>query len=128
MEKIIDIDGRKIKFKATAGLPVRYRNAFGTEYLSDLQKAGLTAKKLQGVAVKSKENSTENITEEEINALSDIDISVFYQIAWTMAKTADNSIPPLLDWLDTFDNFPIAIIISELSELMNTNNKTLTKN
>lgn len=124
MEKIIEIDGRKIKFKATAGLPVRYRNTFGTEYLSDLQKAGLTAKKLQGIAVKSKEN----ITDEEINALSDIDISVFYRIAWTMAKTADNSIPPLLDWLDTFDNFPIAIIIGELSELMNTNNKTLTKN
>lgn len=124
MEKIIEIDGRKIKFKATAGLPIRYRNAFGTEYLSDLQKAGLTAKKLQGIAIKSKEN----ITDEEIDALSDIDISVFYRIAWTMAKTADNNIPPLLDWLDTFDNFPIAIIISELSELMNTNNKTLTKN
>lgn len=128
MEKIIEIDGRKIKFKATAGLPVRYRNAFGTEYLNDLQKAGLIAKKLQEVAVKSKENSTESITEEEINALSDIDISVFYRIAWTMAKTADNNIPPLLDWLDTFDNFPIAIILGELSELMNTNNKTLTKN
>lgn len=128
MEKIINIDGKEIKFKATAGLPIRYRNAFGTEYLGDLQKAGLTAKNLQEIAVKSNKDGTDSLTVEEINNLSNIDISVFYQIAWAMAKTADNTIPPLLDWLDSFDNFPIAVIIGELAELMNANNKTLTKN
>ena len=38
MEKTLTIDGREVRFKATAGLSYRYFNQFGTEYISDLAK------------------------------------------------------------------------------------------
>lgn len=35
-----------------------------------------------------------------------------------LAKTADKTIPDLLDWLDSFDEFPLEDIMVELEELL----------
>jgi len=47
-----------------------------------------------------------------------LDMEVFYNICWTLAKTADNSISEPLEWLDTFEVFPLMEILPELQELM----------
>ena len=36
MEKIIDMDGKQIKFKSTAGTLMRYRNNFGRDFIKDI--------------------------------------------------------------------------------------------
>ena len=37
MEKIIEISGQKVKFKATAATPIHYRNMFRRDMLQDMQ-------------------------------------------------------------------------------------------
>lgn len=106
MEKTIEISGKKVRFKATGGTTLRYKMQFGREYLSDIAKLD-----------NMKDGNFDNL-----------DLTVFYQIAWVLAKTADNNIPELIEWLDSFEEFPIIDIIADLSELIMSNIKIDRKN
>ncbi|GEM04094.1 hypothetical protein HMI01_10820 [Halolactibacillus miurensis] len=104
MEKTINIDGRKVTFQSTGATPLRYKKQFGQDFFTDLMK-------MQGLSkIKSK-----NPTYEQIKQL---DMEVFYNVAWVLAKTADSSIPEPMDWLDTFEVFPLMEIMPELQDLM----------
>lgn len=59
--------------------------------------------------------STENL---DYETLQTIDFSVFENIAWSLAKTADSNIPDPDSWFDSFDEFPIMDIFPELQELI----------
>jgi len=104
MEKTIEIDGKKVRFKSNGATPLRYKAQFGKDYLKEILK--MSAVETIGKKGKNIEN------------LETIDFEVFYNIAWIMAKTADPSIPEPLEWLATFDEFPIAEIFPEMQELM----------
>ncbi|MOA46561.1 hypothetical protein D3C78_1690880 [compost metagenome] len=54
----------------------------------------------------------------DVDDVSKINIETFYNIAWVFAKTADNSILPPIEWLDTFDEFPIIEIMPELQDMI----------
>lgn len=95
------IDGRQVKFKSTGAFLLRYKAQFGRDALRDIFK-------LQD-AVDSK-NRIKNIDA--------LDLEVFYNLVWTLAKTADPSIPPPLEWLDTFGEFPLAEIVPEVIDLI----------
>lgn len=95
------IDGRQVKFKSTGAFLLRYKAQFGRDALQDIFK-------LQD-AVDSK-NRIKNIDA--------LDLEVFYNLVWTLAKTADPSIPPPLEWLDTFGEFPLAEIVPEVIDLI----------
>lgn len=102
MEKILNIGGKEIKMKSTAGTMMRYRNNFNRDFIKDLVK--LQAKlndKLE--------------TGAEFEAL---DLDLFEKIAWCMAKTADNSIPDIENWLDEFETFDIMQVLPELMNLL----------
>jgi hypothetical protein len=101
MEKILTIDGRQVKFKSTGAFLLRYKAQFGRDALRDIFK-------LQD-AVDSK-NRIKNIDA--------LDLEVFYNLVWTLAKTADPSIPPPLEWLDEFSEFPLMDIIPEIIDLI----------
>jgi len=101
MEKILTIDGRQVKFKSTGAFLLRYKAQFGRDALRDIFK-------LQD-AVDSK-NRIKNIDA--------LDLEVFYNLVWTLAKTSDPSIPPPLEWLDTFGEFPLAEIVPEVIDLI----------
>lgn len=45
-------------------------------------------------------------------------MEVFYDIIWTMAKTADRTIPDPLEWLDGFEVFPLNEIMGEVKDLL----------
>lgn len=100
MEKIVKIGDKKVTLKATAALPVRYKNEFGTEFFDDLSA---------------------NVTN-----LS----SVNYKMIYVMAKTADSNLPDYETWLDSFEysDFKMNELISIASELLRGNVKTSTKN
>lgn len=96
MEKTLQIDHRAVRFKCTAGTLIRYRNQFNREFLADLSK-------LQNV----KSGSLESFT-----------LAPIENILWVMAKTADESIPDPMSWYDTFDNFPLVEVFTQLQDIL----------
>lgn len=107
MEKTIIIDGKQIRFKTNGATPLRYKAQFGKDYFQEIVKLA----PLENLMGKKKKE----ITSEDLKV---IDFEIFYNISWIMAKTADPTIPEPLEWLDQFDEYPIADIIPELQELM----------
>jgi len=101
MEKILIIDGRQVKFKSTGAFLLRYKAQFGRDALQDILK-------LQG-AIDNKN---------QIKNIGALDLEVFYNLVWTLAKTADPSIPPPLEWLDEFSEFPLMDIIPEIVDMI----------
>lgn len=102
MEKTITIDGKQVRFKSTGATPLRYQTQFGRSFFRDLMGLyeGGSKKKV------------------DANDWSKINFEMFYYIAWTLAKTADPSIPEPMEWLDSFDEFPIGEIATELQEML----------
>lgn len=107
MEKIIEIDGKKIGFKTNGATPLRYKAQFGKDYFKEILKLMPLEKMLK----KKK-------SEIEVSDLDALDFELFYNISWIMAKTYDPTIPEPMEWLEQFDEYPIAEIIPELQELM----------
>lgn len=107
MEKTITIDGKEIKFKTNGATPLRYKAQFQKDYFKEILKLS-SLEKLAG-----KEKS-----EIDYNDLDALDFEVFYNIAWIMAKTADPTIAEPVEWLEQFEEFPMADIIPELQDLM----------
>ena len=101
MEKILTIDGRQVKFKSTGAYLLRYKAQFKRDALQDIYK-------LQKAI---NENN-------EITNIEALDLEVFYNLIWTLAKTADPNLPEPFEWLDSFDSFPLMDIIPELTDLI----------
>jgi len=101
MEKILTIDGRQVRFKSTGAFLLRYKAQFGRDALQDILK-------LQG-AIDNKN---------QIKNIGALDLEVFYNLVWTLAKTADPNIPPPMEWLDEFSEFPLMDIIPEIIDLI----------
>lgn len=104
MEKTILIDGKQVTFKSTAATPLRYKRQFGKDFFAEIIKLsaldGLNSKKI------------------DMKKIDKLDFEVFYNVIWTLAKTADSKIPDPMTWLDGFDEFPLFDIIPELQELI----------
>jgi hypothetical protein len=116
MEKIIEIDGKKIGFKTNGATPLRYKAQFGKDYFKEILKL----MPLEKMMKKKK-------SEIEISDLDALDFEMFYNISWIMAKTYDPTIPEPMEWLEQFDEYPIAEIIPELQELMSASFQTSKK-
>lgn len=101
MEKTLNIDGRQVKFKSTGAFLLRYKAQFGRDALKDIYKL---------------DNAIDD--NNEIKDIDALDLEVFYNLIWTLAKTADKTIEPPLEWLDTFGEFPLMDIIPELTDLI----------
>ena len=104
MEMTIKIGGKDVRVKATASLPLKYRAYFGRDLFADLSSipAG-------------------------VRDMSKIDTSVFYNVAWCMAKTADDKIPEIEKWVDSFEYFNPFNVYNQIMVLLNNTLQT-TKN
>jgi hypothetical protein len=116
MEKTVTIDGKEITFKTNGATPLRYKAQFGRDYFKEILKMA----PLQNLSKKKKEN----IVASDLEAL---DFEVFYNIAWIMAKTANPSIPEPMEWLEQFEEFPMAEVIPELQDMLLTSIQTTKK-
>lgn len=105
MEKTLTIDGRQVAFKSSGAFLLRYKAQFGRDALQDVMK--------MQKAIKKNRNG-----EFVIGDIGALDLTIFYDLVWTLAKTADKTIPPPIDWLDGFDVFPLRDIIPELMEML----------
>jgi hypothetical protein len=107
VEKTITIDEKEVRFKSTGATALRYKSQFKQDLFKDLFKmAGL--------------EKVMNTDPNEIDPkdLESLDFNVFYNIVWVLAKTADDTIPEPIAWLDTFDEFPMMEVIPQLHELI----------
>ena len=122
MDKIIDISGKKVGFRATALTPRLYRHKMQRDIIQDfnrLQKAFAKAAKING-----------DMSEEELreSQLSVLDLEIFENIAFVMARQYDSTAPDSPEeWLEQFEMFSIYEIMPELIDLWNLNNKTTAK-
>lgn len=120
MDKIIKIDGKDVKFRATARTPRLYRGIIGRDMIQDMNKLSKAYNKAASV----KPDATE---EEKMEAqLSATDLEIFENAAYIMARhaTPDDIPNNPDDWLDTFNMFSIYEILPQLLELWALNNKT----
>lgn len=113
MEKTIKIDGKEVRFRSTAATPLRFKAQFGKDYFAEIIKLNKLSK--------FKEDKT------NYEALENADFEVFYNIIWTLAKTADKNIPEPLTWLDSFEEFPLFEIIPQIQDLITASIQTKKK-
>ena len=104
VEKIVNIDGKGVRFKASAAIPRLYRLKFRRDIFKDLTKL-------------EKAYSDKSEGGFEID-----DLEIFENVAYIMAAHADESVPPTIDeWLDQFGMFSIYEVLPEILELWGSN-------
>ena len=109
MTKIVEIDGKKVPFKASAAIPRIYRVKYGRDIFKDLMKL---EKALN-------ENSADD------SSLDLFSLETFENIAYLMAKHADPSLPDSAEeWLDEFSVFSIYQVLPEIIALWGMNVQT----
>lgn len=119
MDKIITIDGKEVGFRATALTPRIYRHKMGRDMIRDLNSLR--------VAYNKAANISKDATEEEREEaqLSGLDLEIFENAAYIMAKQYDTSLPETPEeWLDGFRTFVIYEILPEILDLWGMNTKT----
>lgn len=116
IKKNILIDGKEVPFKASAAVPRLYRLKFGRDIYRDFASLEDSVR----------QDAKKHANEEEKQSTLDIkSLEMFENIAYIMAKHADNSIPETVeDWLDQFNTFSIYQVLPELIELWGLNLKT----
>lgn len=119
MQTILKIDGKEVGFKATALTPRIYRHKMGRDMVSDMNKLS----KAYNKALSLKEDATEE--EKKDAQLSAIDLEIFENVAWVMAKQHNPDIENTPDeWLDSFQMFSIYEILPNILKLWGMNNAT----
>ncbi|MGM9917464.1 hypothetical protein [Anaerotignum sp.] len=119
MEKVVRVAEYEFPVRSSAATLLSYRRNFGRDGMKDL----LALVKGFGRKLPSAENPDENNKEELLQTFADsaFEMDTLYRFIWTFAKSADNSIPPLEEWLDTFDvpalEF-VADVFPQVSELL----------
>lgn len=119
MQKTLNIDGKEIKMRASALIPRLYRFKFGRDIIRDMVSLKKAYDKVQ--------NLPEDATEEEIKEaqMTALDLMLFENVSYIMAKHADNSIPDdPNEWLDGFEMFSIYEIFPEVLNLWAISNAT----
>lgn len=110
MEKTIEIDGKNVRLKSNALLPIVFRANFGRDIFEvqsqifGLGKSGLSVRQIK-----------------------DIECVGVMQMVWTMAKIADDSIKPFEEWVGEFDEFPVFDFFNEIFDLFLTNISSTSK-
>lgn len=108
MEKTVYIDEKPVRLKSTAAITKKYKAQFRRDYFADMLK-------IAKVFGNGKDKKLSGISYED---LGELDMDVLYDIIWTMAKMADNSIPDPETWLDRFETFPIMEIMPEIQDML----------
>lgn len=120
MEKTVNVGGTDVRMRASALIPRLYRFKFGRDMVSDMRQLQRSYAKAAALP--------ETATEEERQdaQLSVLDLTIFENVAWLMAKHADNSVADDPDeWLDSLEGvFTIYEVLPQILELWSMNQAT----
>ena len=107
--KTIEIDGKPVKFRASAAIPRIYRIKFQRDIYKDLRSLEKSVK----------------ANDEDNSGLDLLSLEMFENIAYVMAKHADPEVPDTPeDWLDGFNTFSIYQILPQIIDLWGLNVQT----
>ena len=122
MDKVLTIGGKEVGFRATALTPRLYRHKIGRDIIQDLNRL---RKAYQKVTALPEDADSEEKQDAELSAL---DLEMFENVAYIMARQYDPSIPNTPDeWLDGFEVFSIYEILPSILELWALNESTTAK-
>lgn len=120
MEKTVNIGGMDVRMRASALIPRLYRFKFGRDMVSDMRQLQRSYAKAAALP--------DTATEEERQdaQLSVLDLTIFENVAWLMAKHADKSVADDPDeWLDSLEGvFTIYEVLPQILELWSMNQAT----
>ena len=119
MEKTITIDGKEVRFRATAALTRLYRFLHGGgDFLKDFHKLSMAYDRISA-------SSSDDRTDEE-RMFSVMELELFENLAHAMAKHADPEGVPSDPgiWLEQFAIFDIYDVFPELFDLLLANQQT----
>ena len=89
MRKFVKIDGKQIPLQSDGGTMRKYRRFFNRDFLTDVTSFSVFLRTGKG---------------------SGLDIgTIMENLAWVLAKRADDTIPDIDEWLEGFDD-PMAIL------------------
>lgn len=112
VRKTIEIDGAPVTFQASAATPRLYRNLFRRDIFADMEHL------MNAMSGQDENNS----------GLDVLDLELFENVAFTMAKQADPSIPDdVITWLDQYEMFSIYYILPHLIELWGVNVESMSE-
>lgn len=109
MDKMIVIDGKEVKLRATARTPRLYRMIIGRDMIADMNRMQKRFKQVQ-----------------EGDEFDVMDLQIFEDIAYVMARHAnpDMETKSADEWLDEFNMFSVYEILPEILKLWALNTKT----
>lgn len=115
MEKVIHVGTQDVKMRASALIPRLYRFKFKRDIIRDITQL----KKAYEKALNLPETATEE--EKEEAQLSVLELTMFENVAYIMAKHANPALPDEPDeWLDQIDGvFSIYEVLPQILELWN---------
>lgn len=110
MDEIITIDGKDIKFRATARTPRLYRALIGRDMIADMNRLKKSYDKRQKAG-------------EDLDVM---DLQIFEDTAYVMARHADPDMEEKTadEWLDGFNMFSIYEVLPGILNLWALNTKT----
>lgn len=113
MEKNILVDNKPVRMRASALVPRLYRFQFGRDLIKDLNQL----QKAYTNAIKAAE-SAQTEEEKQDAQLSAMDLTIFENLAYIMARHADNTLPNTPEeWLEGFSMFSIYEVLPEILAL-----------
>ena len=124
MIKTIEFEGQKVELNTSAGWLFVYRNRFGHDIFPDLMPI---IESIVGAIATMLENGEAEVTPDSIKKLMNDDtitdafiklagmeLTTVYQVLWAMAYNADKSIGGPEDFFNSFEKFPLDVVIPEL--------------
>lgn len=124
MIKTIEFEGQKVELNTSAGWLFVYRNRFGHDIFPDLMPI---IESIVGAIATMLENGEAEVTPDGIkNLMNDdtitdafiklagMEITTVYQVLWAMAYNADKTIGGPEDFFNSFEKFPLDVVIPEL--------------
>lgn len=108
MERTVEVNGKKIKLKATNQTPFIYRRYFRKDFFQELSRAFNN--------IPTNLNMNNDMDRQLIS--ENINTRFFYELVWTLAKTANRKIPKMKEWLQNVPEASILEIAIDASDLV----------
>ena len=129
MEKIIKIGKQEVRLNNNVAWTMEYRDQFGKDIVPALMP--LLASIVEGVSTVVAESGSREISVTDIAdavqgrsmevlmPLFQVEfVDMIINVAWAMAKAADENIEPPKRWVRQFEEFPLDVIVPAVYELI----------
>ena len=124
MERTIEIDGIDYRLVTNAFTPIAYKNQFGRDYFQDMLNM-FEGEQMMNM-IKAAEGN-QNVTELDMSALKNFDMTFFQRLFWVFVKSANPQTEPFEQYFQKMERFPISEIAPIMMEMLEDNMATKKK-